>query len=478
MSDDDLVDLPATEQRDLLARREVSARELTEAHLARVELVDRVVNAVVTRCPEMAQERADALDEHLARTGQPVGPLHGLPVVHKDLADTAGVRTTYGSPIFADHVPRVDALVVARMKADGTVMLGKSNTPEFGAGSHTFNPVFGLTRNPWDPTRSCGGSSGGAAVAVACGMAALADGSDLGGSLRNPPAFCGVVGLRPSIGRVPETGPMATRVRLPVAGPIARTVADTALLLASLAGPHCHAPGGLPEPGSTFAPPLEPVTERLRVAMSPDLGDLPVHRDIRAVFARLTPVLEQLGWSVEDDCPPLDGADRAFEVIRSWYSASRAQAFTNAQRAMIKPVLAAEHDAGRARTATELAVAFTTETRLVNAAVAFFERYDLFVCPATQVPAFPVEQEYVTDIEGQPMASYIEWMRVCSRLTMLGLPALSLPIGFTIEGLPVGVQLVARHGADRFVLRAGAMLEAALGLPRRPPIEALAVRTS
>ena len=471
---DDLVDLPAVELRDRLARRDLSARELVEAHLARIDLVDGVVNAVVTRCAETALERAAALDDHLARTGEPVGPLHGLPVVHKDLADTAGVRTTYGSPIFADHVPRTDALVVARMRADGAIMLGKSNTPEFGAGSHTFNPVFGLTRNPWNPARSCGGSSGGAAVAVACGMAALADGSDLGGSLRNPPAFCGVVGLRPSIGRVPEDGPMATRVRLPVAGPIARTVADTALLLATLAGPHPNAPNALPEPGSAFAPPLEPVPERLRVAMSVDLGDLPVHPDVRAVFAGLAPSLHDLDWMVQDDCPTLTGADRAFEVIRSWYSAGRATAFTNEQRAMIKPVLAGEHAAGRARTATELSAAFTTETTLVRAANAFFERYDLFVCPATQVPAFPVEHEYVTEIDGHPMFSYIEWMRICSRITLLGLPALSLPIGFTGEGLPIGVQLVGRHGADRFVLRVGAMLEAALGLPRRPPIDRLA----
>jgi amidase len=207
--------------------------------------------------------------------------------------------------------------------------------------------------------------------------------------------------------------------------------------------------------------------------MSVDLGDLPVHPDVRAVFATLAPVLQELDWMVLDDCPTFTGADRAFEVIRSWYSAAKATAFTNEQRATIKPVLAAEHEAGRGRTATELTAAFTTETALVHAATTFFERYDLFVCPATQVPAFPVEHEYVTEIDGHPMRSYIEWMRICSRITLLGLPALSLPIGFTADGLPVGVQLIGRHGADRFVLRAGAMVEAALGLPRRPPIEAL-----
>ena len=471
---DDVVDLSAQDLRQRLIAREVSAREVAAAHLARIELVDGVVNAVVTRTAELALRRAGELDDLLARTGAPVGPLHGLPVVHKDLVLTAGVRTTFGSQAFADNVPGVDDVIVTRMRAAGSVMVGKSNTPEFGAGSHTFNPVFGMTRNPWDTERSCGGSSGGAAVAVACGMAALADGSDLGGSLRNPTAFCGVVGLRPSVGRVPGTGPRATRTRLPVQGPVARTVGDVALLLGAIAGPHALAPCALAEPGATFLPPLPPLDRPLRVAVSVDLGDLPIHPHIRSVFASLVPALESLGWEVERAAPDLRGADVAFETIRAWYTAMRHASLPPAALDQAKAVIREEAARGQALGAAELGAAFEAETRLVQRASNFFGRHDLFVCPATQVPPFPVDQEWVTEIDGQPMANYVEWMRVCSRITMLGVPALSMPIGFTPDGLPVGVQLVAPHGADRTVLRAGAMLEAELGLALRPPIAALA----
>lgn len=471
---DDLVDLSAQELRERLVAREVSARDVVVAHLDRIAAVDPAVNAVVTRTPEAALRRAGELDDALARTGAPVGPLHGLPVVHKDLVLTAGVRTTYGSPVYADFVPDVDDLIVARMRNAGSVMLGKSNTPEFGAGSNTFNPVFGPTRNPWDTTRTCGGSSGGAAVAVACGMAALADGSDLGGSLRNPPSFCGVVGLRPSVGRVPETGPMATRVRLPVLGPVARTVGDCALLLGAIAGPHALAPTALAEPGAGFLPPLSPIDRPLRVAVSADLGDLPLHPHVRAAFEAMLPLLDGLGWEVEHAHPDLAGADHAFETIRSWNTATRHLALHPDQQAMVKQTVRDEAARGAALSAAELATAFRTETRLVQAASTFFGRHDLFLCPAAQVPPFPLDQEWVTEIDGRSMGSYIEWMRICSRLTVLGVPSLSLPIGFTPDGMPVGVQLVAAHGADRLVLRAGAQLEAALGLPRRPPIDALA----
>jgi amidase len=469
-----LVELTGVELARRLRAREVSAREVVAAHLARIDAVDGAVNAVVTRTPEQALARAGELDDHLARTGSPIGPLHGLPIVHKDLLETAGVRTTFGSPAFADHVPAADHPMVERLRRAGAVMLGKSNTPEFGAGSHTFNPVFGLTRNPWDLGRSCGGSSGGAAVAVACGMAPLADGSDLGGSLRNPTGFCGVVGLRPSVGRVPETGPLATRLRMPVEGPIARNVADTALLLAAMAGPHPLAPTALAEPGSAFLPPLEPFDGAARVAFSVDLGDLPVDARVRAVVEGLVPTLEHLGWSVRDAVPDLDGADRAFEVTRSWYTAARQRRLDPAQRAMVKDVIKQERAKGESLGALELADAFAIETRLVQAAVRFFDEHDLFVCPATQVPAFPAHEEWVGEIDGRAMASYIEWMRVCSRITVLGLPSLSLPVGFTPEGLPIGVQIVGGDGADRLVLRAGAMIEAALALHLRPPIEALA----
>ena len=425
--------------------------------------------AMNTREPQASR----ALDGAFARTRRVTGVLHGLPVVHKDLAETAGVRTSFGSPLFADYVPTNDDLVVARMRAAGTVMLGKSNTPEFGAGSHTFNALFGVTRNPWNLERSAGGSSGGAAVAVACRMAALADGSDLGGSLRNPAAFCGVVGFRPSIGRVPSIGPMATRARLGVAGPIARTVADVALLLAAIAGPEHRAPVARGERGSDFEPPLRPVRRALRVAFSADLGDLPIDPDVRSVITAFLPTLTALGWSVEEASPDLDGADRCFETIRSWYTAMRHRALDADRRAQLKSVVIDELRRGEALGAVALGEAFVDEARLTMAASAFFDDHDLLVCPATQVPPFPVAHEYVADINGAAMTSYIEWMRICSRLTVLGVPALSLPVGFTADGLPVGIQIVGRAGADLDVLRAGAMIEAALALPLRPPLESL-----
>ena len=470
---DDLVEMSACALRDELAAGEVSARQVANAHIAQIDALDDVVNAVVTRTRDVAWADAARLDDTFARTHRVSGPLHGLPVVHKDLAETAGVRTTFGSTLFADYVPAADDLVVARMRAAGTVMLGKSNTPEFGAGSHTFNALFGVTRNPWDLERSAGGSSGGAAVALACRMAALADGSDLGGSLRNPTAFCGVVGLRPSIGRVPSIGPMATRARLGVAGPIARTVDDVALLLSAIAGPERRAPFARGEPGSDFEPPLLPISRALRVAFSADLGDLPVDRDVRSVIAAFLPTLTDLGWSVEAASPNFDGADRCFETIRAWYTAMRHHGWGDGRRAQLKSTIRAELGRGEALSAVALGEAFVAETRLTMAGEAFFDDYDLLVCPATQVPPFPVADEYVTEIDGVAMTSYIEWMRICSRLTVLGVPALSLPVGFTNDGLPVGIQIVGRAGSDLDVLRAGAMIEAALALPLRPPLQSL-----
>ena len=312
----------------MLRSREVSARDVIAAHIARIEAADGAVNAVVTRCFEQAMAKAAAADQAVARGGQP-GLLHGLPVAHKDLADTAGIRTTYGSPLFAEHVPERDALVVSRMSGAGAISLGKTNVPEFGAGSHTVNRVFGATRNPYDLSRSAGGSSGGAAAALAARMVCLADGSDLGGSLRNPASFCNVVGLRPSPGRVPRwpvTDPADT---LGVEGPMARTVADAALLLAVQSGPDPRATLALDAPPPRLAGPgdvrrlLAQDPRGLRVAWSADLG-LPVEPVVRATLAPARSVLADLGCQVSDATPDLAGAD---EVFRTWRALRFATAF-------------------------------------------------------------------------------------------------------------------------------------------------------
>jgi amidase len=485
-------DLPAVEQAALLRAKELSARELLAAHRARVEALDGVVNAVVTRTWERAEAEAAACDEAAAR-GESRGPLHGLVTAFKDLNDTRGIRTTYGSPVFADHVPDVDHPVVARVVAAGAVTIGKTNTPEFGAGSHTFNPVFGVTRNPWAPALSAGGSSGGAAAAVAAGMVSLADGSDVGGSLRNPPGFCGVVGLRPSVGRIPNSGPGHQHHRMPTHGPIGRCVDDVALGLSVMAGPDPLGMLSLPEPGSAFAPPLHPLPpfdasgpgERtgrpLRVALSPDLGGLPVDPAVRLAVRAAADTLAVLGWDVEEADPPVDGVDETFAALRAFmYASDLGRRLGPDDVRRLKGTVQLEIREGLAIRTDQVADAFAAETEIVRRTHAFFDRYDLLVAPTAQVLPFPVEQEWVTVVDGVPMQRYTDWMRACTRLSVSGVPALSLPAGMaqTADGahVPVGLQLAARPGADLFLLRAAKAAEEALGRLGTPPFGPLLTR--
>lgn len=478
MSDPALLD--AVEQRALLVRRELGARELLAAHVARIERLDRVdgINAVVTRSFEAAERRASELDDALARGAVP-GPLHGLVVAVKDLHETAGMRTTYGSPLFADHVPDVDHLVTARLRAAGAVVVGKTNTPEFGAGSQTFNPVFGPTRNPWDLSRTAGGSSGGAAAAVAACLVSVADGSDVGGSLRNPPAFCGVVGLRPSPGRIPLTGPGHLHQHFPAYGPIGRCVADVALGLSALAGPDPASLAALADPGSSFAPPLpawDVAARPPRVAVSEDLGGLPLEPEVREAVRRAADRLADAGWQVEAATPPLDGVDACFETIRAWtFAHDVGDLVPRDQRGRVKATVRQEIEDGEQLAATDLAAAFDAQTRLMLSAREFMAGYDLLLSPTAQVLPFDVGQEWVTVIDGTPMHRYTDWMRACSRLTVLGLPVLSLPAELSgptpsaPRGLPVGLQLAATPGADLALLRLAAAAEGVLGRPGLPP---------
>jgi amidase len=464
-----LPDLPATELRALLARGEVSAREVVAAHLERIAAVNPALNAIVTLVPEPAMAAAAAADDAFARSG-PTGPLHGLPVAHKDLVQTRGVRTTFGSPIFASHVPDVDDLLVTRFRLAGAIAVGKTNTPEFGAGSHTFNPVFGVTRNPYDPARTCGGSSGGAAVALRTGMVALADGSDTGGSLRNPAGYNNVVGLRPSPGRVPTWPTRNPWAVLPTLGPMGRTVADVALTLSVLAGPDRRAPMAMAEPGATFAPPLpERDLRGLRVAFSPTLGGLPVDGDVLAVVEPHRQTFTDLGCVVEDADPGWDGADEAFETLRALGFELGYGGLYDRQRDQLKASVRWNIEAGRALSGVDIGRATRLHAALFDRVATFFESYDLLATVVSQVAPFPVEVEWPTEVAGVAMASYIEWMRSCSRVTVTSCPAISVPAGFTPGGLPVGIQLVARHGDEFGLLQVAAAFEAATGFGTRAP---------
>jgi amidase len=440
--------------------REISARELLELHLARIAERNPELNAIVSLDEERARRGAEAADAALA-AGAEVGPLHGLPFAFKDTHAVAGWRTTYGSPIFADHVPETDELIVERVRAAGVVTLGRTNVPEFAAGSHTFNPVFGVTRNPHDPTRSAGGSSGGAGSALAAGMVPLADGSDMGGSLRNPASFCGVVGLRPSLGRVPEWPLYNQWETTSVGGPLARTVEDLALLLSVVAGPDARAPLALGDPGATFAPPLTPARlAGLRVALAPDLGGvLEVDHEVEAVVRNAGHALAGAGAQVVETAPDLPAADDTFRTLRAWHLHAKLGPLLAAHPDQVKPSLAANIRAGEPLTGADVARAYTQRTTLAERARLFFADHEVLLMPTSQVPPFPVEQEFPTEINGRAMESYLDWMRSAYLVTVTGCPAISVPAGRTPDGLPVGVQLVAAHGAELRLLEVAVAVE-------------------
>jgi amidase len=456
------VESTARDQADAVRRREISARELLDLHLDRIAERNPELNAVVSLDEERAREGAAAADETLA-SGADVGPLHGLPFAFKDTHAVAGWRTTYGSPLFADHVAERDDLIVERVRRAGVVVIGKTNVPEFAAGSHTFNRVFGLTRNPVDPSRSAGGSSGGAACALASGMVPLADGSDMGGSLRNPASFCGVVGLRPSLGRVPEWPLYNQWETTSVGGPMARNVGDLALLLSVMAGPDRRAPHALTDLGASFAPPLEGSLAGLRVALSPDLGGaIEVDTEVAEIVASSAAAFTDAGASVSTAHPLLSEADDTFRTLRAWHFQAKFGRMLAASPDEFKQSLADNIRAGESLTGADVARAYGQRTALSERMRLFFESYDVLVLPVSQVPPFPADQEYPASINGRPMETYLDWMRAAYFITVTGCPAISVPFGTTADGLPVGIQIVAPHGRDRALLEVAAAFEVAV----------------
>ena len=466
----DLCAWPATDLARAIAAGELSAVEVMETHLARIDHVNPVVNAIVTLLPDQARRGAEAADAAVAR-GDALGPLHGLPVAHKDLTWTKGIRTTFGCRAFEHFVPDEDALIVERLRAAGAITIGKTNTPELGAGSQTFNAVFGATRNPYDTTKTCGGSSGGAAVALATGMLPIADGSDLGGSLRNPAGYCNVVGFRPSPGRVPIWPSQAAWFPMGVQGPMARNVTDVALMLSAIAGPEARAPISLSEPGAVFRPPLDRDVDGVRIAWSRDLGGLPVDPRVTAVVEAERGAFERLGCVVEDAEPDMRGADDVFRVWRAWYFEACYGTLLDEHREVLKDTVVWNIEEGRRLTGPRLGEAARAWSTLLDRVRRFFERYDFLVLPVSQVPPFDVDRPYVTEIDGVKMKTYLDWMSSCAHISVLGLPAISVPCGFTDDGLPVGVQIVGRQHDDLRVLQLAHAFEQANGAGlRRPPI--------
>lgn len=454
------VDSTAREQAAAVRAREISARELLDLHLERIAARNPELNAIVSLDESRARAGAAAADELLA-SGAEVGPLHGLPFAFKDTHAVGGWRTTYGSPVMAGNVPEHDELIVERVRTAGAVTIGKTNVPEFAAGSHTFNPVFGTTLNPVDPTRSAGGSSGGAACALAAGMVPLADGSDMGGSLRNPASFCGVVGMRPSLGRVPEWPLYNQWETTSVGGPMARNVGDLALLLSVMAGPDPRAPQALGDPGATFAAPAAASLAGLRVALSVDLaGAIDVDHEVAAVVEAAGSALASAGASVSGAAPDLSLADDTFRTLRAWHFQAKLGRLLAAHPDSFKQSLADNIRAGESLTGADVARAYTQRTALSETMRSFFGSYDVLVLPVSQVPPFPATQEFPTEINGKPMATYLDWMRSAYFITVTGCPAISVPFGTTSAGLPVGVQIVAPHGADRRLLEVAAAVEA------------------
>ncbi|MBI3492040.1 MAG: amidase [Acidobacteria bacterium] len=460
----DLCQLSAVELARLIRAKDLSARDVVTAHLQQIERINPKVNAIVTLVSERAMARARDADEALAR-GAVIGPLHGLPIAHKDLQLTRGIRTTFGSPIYKDFVPTDDSLLVERVRAAGAILVGKTNTPEFGAGSQTFNPVFGATLNPYDRMKTCGGSSGGAAVALACGMLPIADGTDMGGSLRNPASFCNIVGMRPSPGRVPIWPSRLGWSTLSVDGPMGRSVADVALLLSAIAGPDRRSPISLSEPGRAFAAPLDRDFRGVRVAWWQDLG-FPVDPRVRTIVNDQRRVFDGLGCRVEDAQPDFRGADEVFKTARALSFVAAYADLAAEHRALMKDTILWELDRGRRLTVADIGRAELKRTELYQRLRQFMEHYEFFVLPTVQAPPFDVTQPYPTEIDGVAMETYIDWMKSCYYISITGHPAISVPVGFTDDGLPVGLQIVARHQDDWGLLQMAHAFEQASGQPR------------
>ena len=453
---------------DKLKRGEVTPLDLLDVLERRISEVDGKVNALPILCFDRAKAHAKAL---MQKKPDQRGMLAGLPVPIKDLTDVKGVLTTQGSPIYRDRIAAESDILVERLEENGGVIYAKSNTPEFGAGANTFNEVFGATVNPWDTSRSAAGSSGGAAVALATGTAWLAHGSDMGGSLRNPASFCGVVGLRPSLGRVAHTPKFKVDRTLGVQGPMARNVEDLALLLDAMSGEHPADPLSLPPLPMSFLSAARTAKKPKRVAYSPDLGITPVDPEVAAITRKAAERFAQDGVTVEEAHPDLHEAHESFHVLRAFdFAISKAELLRN-HRDKLKPEVIWNIEQGLKLSVEQVARAEAQRVAMTQRTLKFFESYDLLLSPATIVPPYPVQSRYVAECAGKKFDNYVEWLGIVYAITLACCPALSLPCGFTASGLPVGLQMVAKPRAEAELLAGAKVLEDILGVRDTTPID-------
>ena len=467
----DLCFMSAKDLATLIRTRKVSAREVMAAHLDRIRRLNPAINAIVAkRDDDQCLALADAADRQVAKR-ELLGPLHGLPIAFKDAQPAVGFPFTRGSTIYKTTMPTEDSVLVERLRKAGAIPIGKTNTPEFGMGSHTYNKVYGTTVNPFDHTKSAGGSSGGAGAALASGMLPIADGSDLAGSLRNPGNFNNIVGMRPTVGLVPSAPNMLPLLGFATNGPLARTVADTALLLSVMAGPDPRDPGCFPSDPSVFRRALERGFRGTRVAWCPDLGGLPLDARVREVLAAQRKTFEAMGCIVEDACPDLSGAESLFLTIRGFRSATLYGPLLAEFRDQLKPEAVGEIEGGLALTSGDVARAMVQHGQLMDRMRRFQERYEFILCAVNQLPPFDATLDWPKTIEGVKMEHYIAWMKSAYWITATFRPAISVPAGFTSDGLPIGLQIVGRHRADFAVLQIAEAFEQATGFgKRRPPI--------
>jgi amidase len=453
---------------DKLKNGDVTPLDLLDVLEKRIAEVDGKVNALPILCFDRARGHAKAL---MQKPAAERGLLAGLPIPIKDLTHVKGVRTTQGSPIFKDQIPGRSDVLVTHLEDNGAVIYAKSNTPEFGAGANTFNEVFGATLNPWDTSRSAAGSSGGAAVALATGMAWLAHGTDMGGSLRNPASFCGVVGLRPSIGRVAHTPKFKVDRTLSVQGPMARNVEDLALLLDAMCGEHPADPLSLPQLATSFLSQARSGQKPKRIAYSRDLGITPVDPEVAAVTRKAAERFAEAGAIVEEAHPDLREAHECFHVLRAFDFAISKATLLRTKRDMLKPEVIWNIEEGLKLSMEQIERAEAQRIAMTERTLAFFENYDLLLTPATIVAPFPIENRYVAECAGRKFNNYVEWLGIVYAITLACCPALSLPCGFTASGLPVGLQMVAPPRGEARLLAGAKMLEDILGLRGTTPID-------
>jgi amidase len=473
----ELVKLTARDAVELLRKGEVTPVEMVDAAAERIAEVEPAVNALPTLAVERAREHAQRLMAAGAPSDAPRGYLYGLPVAIKDLKDVAGVRSTKGSRIYANHIPERSDYLVTNIEANGGMIIAKSNTPEFGAGANTFNEVFGKTRNPWDTSKTCGGSSGGSAVALATGEVWLATGSDLGGSLRIPASFCSIVGMRPSPGRVPHGPKNMPFASLSVEGPMARTVGDLALFLDTQAGQVALDPLSIPAPSTSFIDAVDSPVAPKRVAYTPDLGIAPVDPEVRAICEAAVKKFADFGATVEGATIDLHDAEEIFQTMRAAQYAAQFGKLLEQHRDLLKQDIVWNIEKGQALSSKDVNRAELARGALYNRTSAFFNDYDLLISPAVLVPAFDINQPYVTEAGGVKFDNYVSWLVMSFALTLTACPSISVPCGFTAAGLPVGLQITAPRASEAALLSAAALFEQAIDLKSGVPIDPIVRHT-